>query len=201
MTKIKSTALEANLASTHVDVSIDARYTCIQDVMSRYYGLMEGVNTFLTELSHPYRNWQFIVSEARSYSLDYFHLFQAHPKGVEAAAAMVDIFSEVIDADVNEDVRADAVDNLLLYIKQIIGNARDRLTDFIPVLENAFRTIADCSDARFFLFVKSYYPIKRIIRMLGPRGEAIPIDHGVLNRLLSRAYRTTYDFWSKRTDP
>ena len=201
MTKIKSTALEANLASTRVDVTIDARYACIQDVMSRYYGLMEGVNTFLAELSHPYRNWQFIVGEARSYALDYFHLFQSHPRGVEAADAMVGIFTEVIDANVDEDVRADAVDNLLLYLQQIIGNARDRLNDFIPVLENAFRYIADCPDEPFFLFVKSFYPIKRIVRMLGDQQSAATIDYTVLNRLLCRTCRTTYDFWRDLKDP
>jgi pyruvate,orthophosphate dikinase len=42
MTMIKSKALEANLASTYVDVTIDTRYECIQAVMSRYFGLMEG---------------------------------------------------------------------------------------------------------------------------------------------------------------
>jgi hypothetical protein len=88
------------------------------------------VNTFLRELSHPYRNWQFIVGEARSYALDYFHLFQSHPRGVEAAEAMVGIFSEVIAADVDDGVRTDAVDNLLLYLQQIIGDSRDRLPDF-----------------------------------------------------------------------
>ena len=52
---------------------------------------------------------------------DYFHLFQSHHRGVEAAAAMIGIFSEVIDANVDDDVRSDAVDNLLLYLQQIIG--------------------------------------------------------------------------------
>ena len=70
--KIKSKALEVNIADYHVDVAIDAKYSVLQEVMSSYYGLMDGLNTFLEELSHPYRNWKFIIQEARSYSLDYF---------------------------------------------------------------------------------------------------------------------------------
>ncbi len=201
MTMIKSKALEANLASTYVDVTIDARYACIQAVMSRYFGLMEGVNTFLRELSHPYRNWQFIVGEARGYALDYFHLFQSHPRGVEAAGAMVGIFSEVIAADVDDDVRMDAVDNLLLYLQQIIGDSHDRLPDFLPALNKAFNWIHDCPDDRFFLFVKSFYPIKRIIRLLRDRGNTAITDYAVLNRLLIRTFKVTYDFWCEVKDP
>ncbi|MBC2712224.1 MAG: pyruvate, phosphate dikinase [Desulfosarcina sp.] len=169
--------------------------------MSRYYGLMEGVNTFLRELSHPYRNWQFIVGETRGYALDYFHLFQSHPRGVEAAEAMVGIFTEVIDADVDDGVRIDAVDNLLLYLRQIIGDSRDRLPDFLPVLNTAFNWTRDCPDDRFFLFVKSFYPVKRIIRLLGDRGNGAIADYTVLNRLLIRTFKVTYDFWCEVKDP
>ncbi len=62
---IQSKALEVNLASYHIEVTIDSKYLVLQDVMSGYYGIMEGLNTFLTELSHPHKNWQFIVKEAR----------------------------------------------------------------------------------------------------------------------------------------
>jgi pyruvate,orthophosphate dikinase len=201
MTMIKSKALEVNLASTYVDVAIDSRYECIQAVMSRYYGLMEGVNIFLQELSHPYRNWQFIVSEARSYALDYFHLFRTHPRGVEAAGTMVGIFNEVIAADVNDAVRTDAVDNLLLYLQQIIGDSRDRLPDFLPVLFTAFDRIHGCPNDHFFLFVKSFYPIKRIVRLLGDRSNGAISDYTILNRLLIRTFKATYQFWIEVKDP
>jgi len=201
MPMIKSEALEANLANTYVDVSIEARYASIQDVMSRYFGLMEGVNTFLQELSHPYRNWQFIVGEARGYALDYFHLFQPHARGVEAAEAMVGIFCEAIEADVDESVRTDAVDNLLLYLQQIIGDSRDRMPDFWPVIDGAFEWIGQRSPEQFFLFVKSFYPLKRIIRLLGDRGNGCIDDYATLNQLLIRMFDTTYNFWCGLKDP
>ena len=43
--KIKSKALEVNIADYHIDVTIDAKYSVLQEVMSRYYGLMDGLNT------------------------------------------------------------------------------------------------------------------------------------------------------------
>ncbi|GAB6906742.1 Pyruvate phosphate dikinase PEP/pyruvate-binding protein [Desulfosarcina cetonica] len=198
---IKSKALEVNLASTHVNVTIDARYECIQAVMARYYGLMEGVNAFLRELSHPYRNWQFIVDEARTYALDYFHLFQSHARGVEATGVMIDIFAEAIDAESPESVRVEAVDNLLRYLQEIIGNSRDRLADFLPVLQAAFERIHAYPDDRFFLFVKSFYPLKRIIQLLGERANGMITEYAVFNRLMTRMYQATYTFWGTLKDP
>ena len=66
---IRSKALEVNIADYHVDVEIDPKYAVLQEIMSAYYGLREGLATFLKELSHPYKNWQFIVREARTYAL------------------------------------------------------------------------------------------------------------------------------------
>jgi len=201
MPMIKSTALEANLASTYVDVTIDAKYTSIQEVMSRYYGLMEGVNALLQELSHPYRNWQFIVSEARGYALDYFHLFQSHPRGVDAAETMVAIFCEAIEAKVDDSVRVNAVDNLLLYLQQIIAESRDRIAEFLPMIDRAFDWIYRCRQDHFFIFIKSFYPLKRIIRLLGERGDGCIDDYSTFNHLLIRAFNTTYDFWCDLKDP
>ena len=90
--KVKSKALEVNLADYHVEVDIDPKYATLQEAMSRYYGLTEGLNIFLRELSHPYRNWRFIVSEGRKYALDYFHLLQPHPEGPGAALLYIEIF-------------------------------------------------------------------------------------------------------------
>jgi len=125
--ELKSKALEANIADYHVDVEIDVRYSVLQEVMSKYYGIMEGLNTFLKELSHPYRNWSFIVQEARSYSLDYFHLLKSHPKGTEAAGLFIEIFGMVIESEDDHGVQTDAADNLLLFIQKIIT---DSGTDF-----------------------------------------------------------------------
>ena len=61
-----SKALEVNIAVSRVDVTIDQRYEVLQEVLGGYYGLKKGVQTFLEELCHPYRNWEFIVREARA---------------------------------------------------------------------------------------------------------------------------------------
>ena len=94
---MKSKALEVNLSDTKVDVTIDPKYSVLLEIVSSYVGILNRMNIFLEELSHPYKNWEFIVSEARSYSLNYFHALKAHPHGTEAAGLYFDIFFQAID--------------------------------------------------------------------------------------------------------
>jgi len=147
---VESRALEVNLASYQVDVVIDSKYSVLQEIMSDYYGLAEGLNVFLKELSHPYRNWQFIVSEARGYSLDYFHLFIPHPQGPRATVLIIEVFISAIREAGEPEVKADAADNLLLYLQKVIKDGGSEIDRFMPVLNGAFDQIRQLNKEHFF---------------------------------------------------
>jgi len=147
--KLKSKALEVNLADYHVDVAIDAKYSILQEVMSKYFGLMDSLNTFLKELSHPYKNWRFIVIEARKYSLEYFHLFKNHPAGPEAARLLLDIFIQALDETKDEEVKRDSVDNILLFIQKAINDSGSSFKDFQPIIDD---TLAEFTVFRILFF-------------------------------------------------
>ncbi len=83
-----SRALEVNLADYRVDVTIDPKYRVIQEVMSRYFGLQKSLDTFLKELCHPYKNWQFIVHEARTFSLGHFYDLKNRSEGPAGGQAL-----------------------------------------------------------------------------------------------------------------
>ncbi len=198
---IKSKALEVNLASYRVDVSIDERFMVLQDIMSQYYGLTEGFNTFLQELSHPYRNWDFIVAEARRYSLEYFHLMDNHPAGPDGARLFVDIFLTAIQSTREQKVKTEAVDNLALFLQKIIKESHSGIDRFFPVLDGAFDDIRQLDDDTFFLFVKSFYQIKRLGEMLRHRAGEATGGFGAVNALLLRYFRTTFAYWLSLRDP
>lgn len=199
---IRSQALEVNLASYHVEVEIDPRYTVLQEVMTKYYGLMEGMNTFLKELSHPRRNLQFIVGEARGYALNYFHLLKNHPEGPRAAALYMDIFLDAIHSTTNSDVLRDAVDNLLLFIQKTAKDAGcDHIERFMPVLDNAFQHIRALDDPLFFLFVTSYYRMEKIGEELILHTKEIALNLKELNALLFKYFQFTYAYWLGIEDP
>jgi pyruvate,orthophosphate dikinase len=198
---IKSKALEVNIADHHVDVAIDERYTPMLAVMSKYYGLMEGVSVFLKELSHPYKNWHFIVSEARTYALDYFHLARSHEQGVAAVEILVGVFLEAIEADTPRRVKAEAADNLLLYLQKIIKEIDPAQDTFITLLDGVFERLTTYPDSEFFLFVKSYYQIKRLAGAFLERMAPAVSDCRTLYRLTHRYLTATYRYWQVEGDP
>jgi pyruvate,orthophosphate dikinase len=198
---IKSKALEVNIADHHVDVEIDERYTPLQAVMSQYFGLMEGVNVFLEELSHPYKNWHFIVGEARTYALDYYHLARTHEAGVAAVGILVGVFLEAIETDTPRRVKTEAADNLLLYLQKIIKEVGPDQRAFIELLETVFERLAAYPDPLFLLFVKSYYQIKRLAATFLGRIPKEASDCGALYRLTQRYLETTYRYWEGEGDP
>ncbi|MFC1886185.1 pyruvate, phosphate dikinase, partial [Thermodesulfobacteriota bacterium] len=195
---IKSKALEINLADHHVDVDVDARYTVLQEAMSKYYGRAEGLNNLLMELSHPYKNWQFIVKEARGYALDYFHLIKTHPMGDKAAGIFLDIFFDAMESTSDSAVKIDAVDNLLLFVQTIIRDSGDDIENFRALLADVFDRIRSYDDEYFFLFVKSFYQLKKMAESLLNGG---PGDHRAINLLLEKYFKETYAYWQEVEDP
>ena len=199
--KVKSKALEVNLADYHVEVDIDPKYAVLQEVMSRYYGLMEGLNTFLRELSHPYLNWRFIVSEARRYALDYFHLFRQHARGPEAARQLTEILIAAVYSAKTEDVRAAAVDNLLLYLQTIIRDSHAEFERFRPVVNDAFEQMRQLPEEAFDCVVRSYHPLARLAAAFMNRMESAGEGFEPLSRLLARYFGCTYAYWLTESDP
>ncbi len=199
--KVKSKALEINLADYHVDVAIDEKYSTLQEVLAKYYGLMEGLNTLLKELSHPYKNWRFIVSETRKYSLEYFHLIKNHPKGPDAADLLIDIFFDAIESDIEADVKIDAVDNLMLLLQKIVKDSGPDLDKFLANLDRAFLRIIDLSDALFTLFTQSYYQINRMAEAFLSTAPKSDGAFNSVNRLMIKFLNFTYNYWLSEKDP
>ena len=198
---IQSKALEVNIADYHVDVAIDEKYSVLQEVMSKYYGLTEGLNTFLQELSHPYKNWHFIVQEARGYSLNYYHLIKNHPNGPDAARLFVEIFTSAIESKTEIEVKVDAVDNLLLFMQKIIKDSGSDIQRFMPVIVDSFDYIRNYKDEYFYLFVKSFYQIKKLAEALLNCSAEITADFKSANLLLLKYYKHTYTYWLSEIDP
>ena len=199
--QIKSTALEANIASYHVDVSIDPRYSILQEIMSKYFGLMEGFNTFLKELSHPYQNWRFIVKEARIYSLDYFHVLKKHEKGSQAVELFVDIFEQAISKESDVGIQVDGVDALLLFLQKVIKEAGEDFPRFMPVVNRTFQRIHRYPQHHFFLFIQSYYQLSKFADFLLAYSDKYELEAEPINHLLIRYYEDTYNYWLENADP
>ena len=197
---MSSRALEVNIAYSRVDVTVDQRYKILQEVMGEYRGVKERLQSFLEEICHPYKNWEFIVRAARTYALNYFHVLRTHPKGPEAARLYIDIFFQAIDSSREEKIRINASDNLLFFIQKIIKDAGTELFGFLPVLDYAFDRIGNYQEETFVLFAKSFYQLNKLGKSYS---EAIPSGYRftAINHLLIKYFRYTYNYWLGQADP
>lgn len=204
---VKSKALEANLSDTRVDVSVHERYRVLLDIFDGYVGILNRLEIFLKELSHPYRNWTFIVSEARHFSLHYMYLYQSHEKGIAALNLYSDIFLSAFEQSIDKSVRTASSDNLMLFFQHMVKESGNRLVDSLPVLEDKLDRIGRYDDPGFFYFVHTYYPPDKLTRLLLDQVEMHEIlktrscflDR--LNRLLLRFYNTSFSYWLDQDDP
>jgi pyruvate,orthophosphate dikinase len=200
MKEISSRALEINLDAYRVDVKIDPKYNVIQDVMSRYDGLQKPLKTFLEELNHPRKNWQFIVNETRTYSLGYFFDLKTHPRGTDAVRIYVDISIEAIEKAKEPKVKTSAFNNLYLLLHKFIKESGEELNRFLPVINHAFTEINRLSDTDFSFVLKSYYQLNRLA---GDYRDLISPDEDctAINSLLCRYFKYTYSYWLSEKDP
>jgi pyruvate, orthophosphate dikinase len=198
---VKSTALEVNLSDTRIDVVIDLEYQILLDIVSSYVGILNRMTIFLQELSHPYKNWAFIVSEARHFSLQNFHLYKGHSDGDKALDLFVDIFLKAFESDSNLKIKTGAVDNLMLFLQHIVKNSNDDLTRFLPVIEKAVFKIESCENQEFYFFVKSYYQPDKIAKILLDCLENDAKIFRSINRFLIKFYKYSFSYWLNQDDP
>lgn len=135
--QIKSKALEANLEDYRVDVSINPKYILLEEIMSNYSGLKEKLNTFLIELSHPYKNRHLIIHDARGFCLDYFHLLKKHQNGPDAITLFFEIFENTLKNETDTQIKKDAADALLLLLMKVLKEADEEIIRYFPALNEA----------------------------------------------------------------
>ncbi len=195
----QSKALEVNLRTSRVCVTLDPKYEVLLEIASDYYGLQQSIEAFLKEVCHPYKNWYFIVGEARRLALNNFHLVKEHPKGPHGVKRFVDIFLDAVSASKDEELRSDAVDNLLLYLQQIINESGPNLDRFLEVVNYGFEELTALDEDDFFLVVRSFYQLGDLAAgLLGKADGAVGQAVGpLLYRYLDRAYA----YWLGEPDP
>ncbi|MBF0516008.1 MAG: pyruvate, phosphate dikinase [Nitrospirae bacterium] len=197
-----SRALQINIADYSVDVAIDAKYQPIQEVMARYHGLADGLNTYLKELCHPYKNWQYIVKETWTYCLGYFYELTTHPKGPEAAAIYMNTIFDALNAAKDPQVSADAFSLFYLFSQKLLKDApKDVIIEkYLPVVNCGLSMADRLPDERFSVLAKSHYRLNKLAKNFY---EAIT-DDSLFNEvicLMTHYLRFTYSYWLTEKNP
>ena len=199
---LDSDALRSNLEETAVDrVAVDPKYEVLREAVQGYRGILQTVETLLFELNHPFKNWEIILPEMRSFALKNFASYARHPRGPEAMSVILEIFLDGLMEANRPSLEGKALDYLLGFVERIVQEIdeanRERL---LPVLERIFRRLTALPDRFFFLLSISHVPVKRIAQALLKKSPADGFLK-TLNPLLARSLRTIYEYWLNEEDP
>ena len=197
-----SDALRINLEETAVDqVAVAPKYQILQETVSGYRGILKSLDTLLFELNHPYKNWEFILPELRSFALKHFASYSRHPKGPLAVSAMIEIFLDALLNSHKSDVEAKAIDHLFSYLEKILNELNpENQESLLPALQACFQRLASMPEEKFFLLASSHTPLKRIGQVL-LRKVSDGSGMSEFNRLMAQSLRAAYEYWLKEEDP
>ncbi len=195
-----SRALQVNLEDYRVEVTIDPKYNVIQEVMSKYDGLQKVINSFLEELCHPRKNWQFITNEARTYSLGYYFDLKTHPKGPEAVRLYLEMSVEAVRNAKRPLVKTAAYNNFYLLVQKFIKESGDELKRFLPVINYGFDELNKLSEDSFSFISISYYRLNRLAELFLENADT-EADFSPINDLLEKYFKYTYEYWLSEKNP
>lgn len=195
---IDSKALEVNIACSQVQVEVDESYHLLHEIMAQYQGIREGLQSFLEEICHPFRNWSYIVNEARNYALNYLHVLTSHPKGPEGVRIYLNIFMEALKEADDPETKSKAANSLFLFVQRLLEKTHNDQRPYMTVLAQVFHEINELPDSLLFILIRSRYRLDRIARLILERGED-GIQQTAL--LLFHFHSFTYHYWLNQPDP
>lgn len=199
---LESAALRQNLQETAVaHLHIDPKYEVLLETVEGYRGIQKAAETLLFELHHPFKNWEIILREMRSFALKYYSAYSGHPRGPKAISAIIDVFFEAINQVDSDSLEIKAIDYLLNYLEKIVNELNGQNHGEIwPILQLTFQRLASLPEKKFFYLASSHIPLKKIgqtFLLKLPENSLLP----EFNNLLMRSLKVTYTYWLKEEDP
>ncbi|MEA1990832.1 MAG: PEP/pyruvate-binding domain-containing protein [Thermodesulfobacteriota bacterium] len=203
---IASEALRANLEATAVrEIEFDSRYQVLLDAVKDYQGIIKAVNSLLFELHHPFRNWEVVIENLRSFALKNLATYSRSPQGPEAIRVLLDTFSDVISQSPENDRKTEAVNGLLAFLEKIVQKVdNENLLTILPDIEHAFHRLKESNTPVIKAVAGSYHPVSRLIQNLSSRLEGQKTSPGLWDeagRLLVKVQKTTSQYWLEQEDP
>ncbi len=206
---IKSDALRVNLEETAGEVIVDPAFDTLREVVSGYQGLSAKLDHLLYEISHPFRNWNFIIPETRAFVLKNLTHYQRHEKGPECFGLFCRIFLGALeDCKKNSKLVAMVMEAMLAFTdKLIISIDQEGLSRFENQFNSFFKqlTILDEIDVQIMMYmVQGHHPMKKMAIRLVSFSDTHPdimFDYEPVARLMQKILTLNYNYWLGEEDP
>ncbi|NDY41736.1 phosphoenolpyruvate synthase [Dissulfurirhabdus thermomarina] len=205
-----SKALRVNLEETAVrDLHIDPRYEVLREAVADYRGILNTLDHLLFELHHPFRNWNVLLDEFRSFALKHFAAYARTPRGPEALATLLGIFLDAVETAPKAEHQALAAQNLLALVEKAAQALEPgEIGPFLPVIRDGIHRLAEAPEPVLLACARSHYPFPRTARTLVEKVREAAPDPGEARQLwqacgalLLELRRVNWQGWLAEDDP
>jgi pyruvate,orthophosphate dikinase len=194
-----SSALKVNLERTAVTIEIPERYAPLLKVVEDHYGLQKKTRELLTELNHPFINWEYVLKELKAISIGDFYIYNNHRDGLSALSMMLHIYFDVIRLASSNDIKDSAIHYLFDYIDTILTQSGEYLSRNLSMFPDITTSLINIADGNELLFKKCSAYLKRIIKSITENN--IDLRTPMFDQLVYRMFKITYQFWLTQPDP
>ena len=205
---IESDALRANLLETAERVEIRPELDELLEAVEHFRGIHSSLETLLYEVCHPYRNWNLILPQLRSFVLKNFHHYPKTGFGPQAFTRFSDLFFEAIEDSSKNEL-------LLGQIFEAQWDWMNRLADQLGAQElKGFESVFNDFFLRFLALdgsgsgllihlIHGRQSVKRVVGKLFDRIDrfSLAFDRAPALRLVRRILKINYDYWLSEDDP
>lgn len=194
-----SSALKVNLERTAVAVHIPQQYAPLLEIVQDHYGLQKKTRELLTELNHPYANWEYVLKELKSISIGDFYIYNNHPEGIAALSILLTIYFDVLKSTASEDVKDSTIHYLFDFADTIVMQSNEFLERNLSLLPGFITSFMEIARDESALFKKCSSYLKRIIRAI--EEKKVKLVTPAFDMLLYKMFKATYSFWLTQPDP
>ena len=205
---IESDALTANLLETAEEVVIDPELMLLLDVVTRYKGLHNTLETLLYEICHPYRNWNILIPQLRSFVLKNSNYYMRHEKGPEAFTLFAGLFVQAMeDSERNSKLLSQIIESQVAWVAKMVSLCSvDDLSRYQAAFNNYFTSLLALDDGQspiMMHIVQGQHPMKKLATSLlafASQG-ADEFDYRPMASLMQAILKRNYDYWLREDDP
>jgi len=205
---IESDALKANLLETAEEVVIDSELLLLLDIVTRYKGLHNTLESLLYEICHPYRNWNILIPQLRSYVLKNSNYYIRHEKGPVAFELFANLFVQaMVDSEKNSKLLSQIIESQVAWVAKMVSLCSvEDLFRYQSAFNNYFSRLLELDDGQSSIMmhiVQGQHPMKTLATSLLAFAEkgAEKFDFRPMARLMQAVLKRNYDYWLGEEDP
>jgi pyruvate,orthophosphate dikinase len=195
---LSSSALKVNLERTAATIEIPDQYSILLKIVQNHYGLHKKTRELLTELHHPFVNWDYVLRELKSVSIGDFYIYNSHQDGLSALATMLCIYFDVIKSSSDRDVKDSAIHYLFDYLDAIFNQSNEFLSRNLTLFPEIIKSLLDVIEEDEVIFKKCSSYVKKIIKSITENN--LDLKTTLFNNLVHRLFKITYQFWLAQPD-